>query len=149
MSIPNLLLYRLPPEFHERLENWGDVMRGRVGYGVSPTYEVCLMLARNAGKLPRGEEPEKKPEKELNEDDADLIEAAWRNSVYRMLHQHREILRAHYVQRAYWKATCRAQGIRLREYDDVLVRAVGNFEDFVARQIVVVHNQHQDNLTTV
>lgn len=145
MSISKLLLYRLPAEFHERLENWGDVMRSRGGYGVSPTYEICRMLAKQAGKLPRGEEPEK----ELDEADAGFIEAAWRNSVYRMLHQHRELLRAHYVQRAYWKATCRAQGIRLREYDDILVRAVGNFEDFVARYGAVVHNRRQDNLTTV
>lgn len=145
MSIPNLLLYRLPADFHERLENWGDVMRSHGGYGVSPTYEICRMLARKAGKLPRGEEPEK----ELNEDDAKFIEAAWRNSVYRMLHQHREILRAHYVQKSYWKATCRAQGIRLREYDDTLVRAVGNFEDFVAQYGMRVHNRRQDNLTTV
>lgn len=145
MSIPKLLLYRLPADFHERLCNWGEVMRSRGGYGVSPTYEICRMLAKQAGKLPRGEEPEK----ELDEADAGFIEAAWRNSVYRMLHQHRELLRAHYVQRAYWKATCRAQGIRLREYDDTLVRAVGNFEDFVARYAGVVHNRRQDNLTTV
>ncbi|AMG44708.1 hypothetical protein AL520_09195 [Achromobacter xylosoxidans] len=145
MSIPQLLLDRLPADFHERLCNWGDVMRSRGGYGVSPTYEICRMLAKKAGKLPRGEEPEK----ELDEDDAGFIEAAWRNSVYRMLHQHREILRAHYVQKAYWKATCRAQSIRLREYDDTLVRAVGNFEDFVAQYAMRVHNRRQDNLTTV
>ena len=145
MTISKLLLDRLPADFHLRLENWGDVMRSRGRYGVSPTYEICRMLAKQAGKLPPGEEPEREPD----EADAGFIEAAWRNSVYRMLHQHREILRAHYVARAYWKATCRAQGIRLREYDDTLVRAVGNFEDFVARYAVVVHNQRQDNLTTV
>lgn len=66
-----------------------------------------------------------------------------------VLHQHRDILRAHYVTRSYWLATCRALGLRTREYDDVLVRAVGNFEDFVARYAVVVHNPAQDRPTTV
>lgn len=145
MTIPKLLLDRLPLDFHERLENWGEVMRSRGGYGVSPTYEICRMLAKQAGKLAEVEEPQK----EVDEVDGAFIEAAWRNAVYRMLHQHRELLRAHYVQRAYWKTTCRAQGIRLREYDDILVRAVGNFEDFVAQYASRVHNRRQDNLTTV
>ena len=88
--------------------------------------------------------------RELDESDAGLIEAAWRNSVYRMLHQHRDILRAHYVTRSYWRATCRALDLRSREYDDVLVRAVSNFSrDFVARYAVVMHNPAQDRPTTV
>lgn len=95
MTISKLLLDRLPADFHRRLENWGDVMRSRGTYGVSPTYDICRMLAKKAGKLPPGEDFDR----DLDEVDAGFIEAAWRNSVYRMLHQHRELLRAHYVAR--------------------------------------------------
>ncbi|WP_232827140.1 hypothetical protein [Bordetella bronchiseptica] len=130
MTTRKMLLDRLPADFHARLENWGEVMRSRPHYAVLPTYEVCRRLAKRTGQGAwEGEEYVR----ELDERDAGLIEAAWRNSVYRMLHQRRDILRAHYVTRSYWLATCRALGLRTREYDDVLVRAVGNFEDFVAR----------------
>ena len=102
------------------------------------------MLAKKAGKLPPGEDFDR----DLDEVDAGFIEAAWRNSVIAC-----STSTASYcgltMSRAYWKATCRAQSIRLREYDDTLVRAVGNFEDFVARYALVVHNQRQDNLTIV
>lgn len=147
MKMPKLLLDRLPADFHARLENWGDVMRsGNVTYAISPTYEICRMLAKRAGQGEWGGE-EEPPERD--EQDAQFIEAAWRNSVYRMPHEHRSLLRAHYVAKAYWKGTCRALSIRPREYDGLLVRAVGNFEDFVARYAAIVHNQRQDRLTTV
>ncbi|CCJ51933.1 hypothetical protein [Bordetella bronchiseptica] len=146
MTTSKMLLDRLPADFHARLENWGEVMRSRPHYAVSPTYEVCRRLAKRAGQGAWGGE---EGVRELDESDAGLIEAAWRNSVYRMLHQHRDILRAHYVTRSYWRATCRALDLRSREYDDVLVRAVSNFEDFVARYAVVMHNPAQDRPTTV
>ncbi|WP_317728658.1 hypothetical protein [Achromobacter xylosoxidans] len=146
MKTPKLLLDRLPADFHDRLCNWGEMMQVRSAFGTSPTYDVCRALAKRAGQGAWGSDD---PEREVNEADACFIEAAWRNSADRMLQQHRDILRAHYVQRAYWKGTCRALGVRLREYDDILVRAVENFEDFVARYAIVVHNHSQDNLTTV
>ncbi|CAB3889370.1 MULTISPECIES: hypothetical protein [Achromobacter] len=146
MTIPKLLLDRLPADFHKRLCNWGEVMRDRRRRAVSPTYQICKDLARRAGQTRNLEED---PRDEWDEPDADFMEAAWRNAVYRILHQHRELLRAHYVEHAYWKMTCRALSIRPREYDDTLVRAVGNFEDFVAQYASRVHNLRQDSQTTV
>ena len=119
-------------------------MRSRGTYGVSPTYDICRMLAKKAGKLPPGEDFDR----DLDEVDAGFVR---RRGAIRSIACSTST--ASYcgltMSRAYWKATCRAQSIRLREYDDTLVRAVGNFEDFVARYALVVHNQRQDNLTIV
>ena len=111
-----------------RLENWGEVMRSRPHYAVSPYLRGCAAGLRSGQDRAHGEA--RKICAKLDESDAGLIEAAWRNSVYRMLHQHRDILRAHYVTRSYWRATCRALDLRSREYDDVLVRAVQQLRGF-------------------
>lgn len=148
MTIPKLLLDRLPADFHERLENWGAVMRDRPSFSVSPTYQVCQELARRAGKLPRDDENPKRPERD--EADAELIEACWRTAAgYRGLPRETALLRAYYVLRQPPSITCRLQGIRMREFDDILVRAVHEFEFYVAKFVSRVHNPPQSVMTTV
>ncbi|MDH1177942.1 hypothetical protein N5C72_07640 [Achromobacter mucicolens] len=149
MSIPKLLLYRLPADFHERLENWGAVMRDRPSFSVSPTYQVCQELARRAGKLPRGDDSENlRPEKD--EADAELIEACWRTAAaYRGLPRETALLRAYYVLRQPPAIICRMQGMRVREFDDVLVRAVLEFQAYLAKFVSRVHNPPQSVMTTV
>ncbi|MFY1884149.1 hypothetical protein ACOTCJ_11655 [Achromobacter xylosoxidans] len=149
MTIPKLLLDRLPADFHERLENWGAVMRDRPSFSVSPTYQVCQELARKAGKLPRGEDSEHlRPEKD--EADAELIEACWRTAAgYRGLPRETALLRSYYVLRQPPAIICRMQGVRVREFDDILVRAVYEFESYVAKFVSRVHNPPQSVMTTV
>lgn len=145
MNTPQLLLDRLPADFHRRLENWGDVMRDRRRQGVSPTYEVCQQLKRMAGKMPPNEE---KPE--LDEADAASIEAAWRLAAgYRMEPRHAGILRAYYVLRQPPFIVCRLWSMRVREFDDTLVRAVHSFQELVALQEIRRHNPQHSVPTTV
>ena len=147
MNMPKLLLDRLPADFHARLENWGEVMRDRARRGVSPTYEICRMLAKRAGQGAwEGEEQER----EWDEADAVFIEKAWRlGSAYRMNPRSCMMLRAYYVVGHPPYLICRMQSIRAREFDDTLVRAVAEFDEFVARMKNPPHNPPQSVMTTV
>lgn len=145
MSKPKSLVERLPADFHNRLENWGDVMRVRHQYGVSPTYEVCQRMKREAGEMLPSDEAVV-----YNEPDAALIEAAWRITAgYRMNPQHVGMLRAYYVLQQPHFIICRLWAMRVREFDDTLVRAVLRFQEIVALYEIRVHNAAHSVLTTV
>lgn len=147
MITPKLLLERLPADFHKRLENWGNVMRDRSRQNVSPTYEVCRRLAKRAGQGAWGSDDALT---EWNEVDADFIEKAWRlGAAYRMDPKAPLLLRAYYVVGQPPRVICRMQGIRAREFDDMLVRAVVDFEVFVASLADRGYSAHKSELTTV
>ncbi|AZR93916.1 hypothetical protein BBB39_09140 [Bordetella trematum] len=147
MKTPKLLLDRLPADFHARLENWGDVMRDRSRPAVSPTYQICRDLARRAGQT---RNMENEPVREWNEPDAEFIEGCWRLAAgYRGLPRETAMLRAYYVLLQPPHIICRFQGVRAREFDDVIVRAVVEFEHFVARIQNRRHNPPQSVQTTV
>ncbi len=147
MKTPKLLLDRLPADFHDRLCNWGEVMRDRHRRAVSPTYQVCRDLARRAGQT---RNLENDAVQEWDEADAGLIERAWSLAAsYRMHPQAPLLLRAYYVMGHPPYLICRMQGIRAREFDDILVRCVAYFEQFVAQFENRLHNPAQSVMTTV
>lgn len=147
MKTPKLLLDRLPADFHLRLCNWGEVMRDRNRRGVSPTYEVCRALAKRAGQT-GGDNGE--PELEWNEEDAEAIERAWRlGAAYRMDPRAPLLLRAYYLAGQPPYLICRMQGIRTREFDDMLVRSVADFQKFVAQLENRLHSAAKSVMTTV
>lgn len=147
MTAPEYLLHRLPADFHRRLENWGEVMRDRSRQSVSPTYEVCRALAKRAGQGAWGSDD---PEKEWNEADADTIERAWRlGGSYRLGKQVSGIIRAYYLLGQPPFLICRLQKVRTREFPDIFVRGVEDFQQFVAQMENRMHNPAQSVMTTV
>lgn len=135
-----LLIDRLPRRLNDRLCNWGDVMRDRHRKGESATYRICHNMSKHAGKT-RELENDRIDERDFL--DAELMEGHWSATFHLMKHEQRGIIRAHYVEAAYWKVTCRMLRIQPREYDNVLVNAVVNFANFVAIREMPVHNPLQ------
>lgn len=147
MKTPQLLMERLPADFHRRLENWGEVMRDRSRRGVSPTYEICRAMAKRAGQ---GAWEGEAVEREWDEHDAAFIETAWRTSAgYRTEPRGTGVLRAYYVLGQPPAIICRFHGVRAREFDDVLVRGVMDFHRWVAILESRAHNQRHSVMTTV
>lgn len=147
MRTPKLLLDRLPADFHRRLENWGEVMRDRRRRGVSPTYEICRAMAKRAGQ---GAWEGDQAAREWDEDDATFIEGAWRTSAgYRTDPRGTGVLRAYYVLGQPPAIICRFHGVRAREFEDVLVKAVVDFQRWVAILEAKMHNPAQSVMTTV
>lgn len=131
MTARLLLIDRLPPLLHGRLENWGEVMRGGGGGrkpAKSATYDVCHLMHEHAGQT---RNLSTHLARSLDLADAALIEAYWCASTYRIVPNQRAIARAHYVERGSWQMTCRVLGIPQHQYDDKLVEAVLAFEHFM------------------
>lgn len=131
MSAMPRLLYteRVPPAMHARLENWGACMRPRRKPGLSATGQICHDMALRAGQT-RGVEVSMP--RRLDANDARIIEAYWRACAYRLVPNHRALLRSHYVAQARPEATCRVLAIPQRRYDDELLAAVDEFQHFMS-----------------
>lgn len=145
MKTPKLLLDRLPADFHERLCNWREVMRDRRRRAVS-------RRIRCAAIWPAGQTRNLENEvvQDWDEADAGLIERAWSLAAsYRMHPQAPLLLRAYYVMSQPPYLICRMQGIRAREFDDILVRRVAYFQQFVAQFENRLHNFAQSVIITV
>ena len=119
--------------FESRLHNWGALYRPERGRpATSPTYDVCLQLARENGGLVHDGYRAVSAKREIDEDDARIIEYCWGRSRYRMDAKHWALLRAHYVMRHDQRMLCRSMQIRWRSYDSVLADAVRRFAQCVA-----------------
>ena len=144
MTVRLLLIDRLPPLLHGRLENWGEVMRG--GGGRKPaklaTYDVIQSMHEHAGQT---RNLSTHLARSLDLADAPLIEAYLCASTYRIVPNQRAIARAHYVERGSWQMTCRVLGIQQHLYDDRLVEAVLAFEHFMSwAKVSEVATRRQD-----
>lgn len=120
-----LLTDRLPADLHERLENWGRVMRVHAKQGTSITGKICDAMAKRAGQGVHGDEQHHRPE--LREHDAYVIELVWRAAQYRMVPKRRSLLRVHYVLETFRPLACRTLQLRDRDYENELVAAVADF----------------------
>jgi len=109
---------KIGPELHERLENWGWVMRVKEKQGKSPTAAICHRMAVHAGKK-RDFEPTPPSEKELH--DAFEIERAWRSPL--MPKRAKGMLRGYYVFAMHPRAICRSAAIRASEFDQEMGKA--------------------------
>lgn len=113
---------RIPSDLYGRLENWGRAMRITREQGKSITGIICDDMASHAGQGAMGKE------REASSDPIDRLDAATLEAVWRTLPPPlKQIVRAHFVIGLSRSATCRALKIRVRDYDDELVRAAGEF----------------------
>ena len=131
MTVRLLLIDRLPPLLHPRLENWGEVMRGGGGRkpAKSATYDVIQSMHEHAGQT---RNLSTHLVRVVDVADAALIDAYWRAAFYRIKPQRHGLLRSHYVLRGSWQAACRTLVIPQHQYDDVLVAAVLDLEHFMS-----------------
>ncbi|ARP90307.1 hypothetical protein CAL14_08425 [Bordetella genomosp. 9] len=135
---------KIGPELHERLENWGRIMRVKERQGRSPTADICHRLAVQAGKI---KEVQKAPPDEAKLQDAFEIERAWRNPL--MPRRAKAMLRGFYVFRMHPNSICRSGGIRYAEFDAEMWKAccfLTNMMERLAFRAEAAHNP-QHNLS--
>lgn len=113
---------RIPSDLYARMDNWGRAMRITREQGKSITGIICDDMANHAGQGAMGKEREASSDP-IDRKDAATLEAVWRTLPMQL----RQIVRAHFVISQHRFATCRALKIRVRDYDDELVRAAGEF----------------------
>lgn len=111
---------RLSADQQERLEAWGRCATSERRPGVSPTWEICERLKRAAGVVPEASWSEGLSGEALR--DAAALERAW--VVGRMNVVEKQLLAGYYVHHVRPPVLCRALGVRLREFDDKMYRAV-------------------------
>lgn len=131
--------------FVHRLENWGSYFGRRYRPGTSPTHEICEAMANDAGQGYR----KSTAKKEIDVDDAQVIEWCWCRAAYRMDSKHHAMLKAYYVTKSDPRLICRVLLLRYRSFDADLMAAVARFAEAVAIFEAVPHNSTHPNLTTV
>lgn len=118
--------------FEDRLENWGAYYQGGGQYDSgSVTYEVCRRMAIENGSEVRDGYREIRPAREIDEDDARIIEWCWVQSANRIPVRCRALLKAHYVSRSDPRVISRLLRIRHLSYKKELAEAVKRFEEIV------------------
>lgn len=140
----------LPPDFVRRLENWGAYFRSERGLPcVSPTYEVCLQMAVEAGETVTDGYREANPRPEVDAEDALVMERHWAMCSYRIPAKDRALVKAHWVDSADPRLVCRVLKIRYLSFEPELAMATQRFRNAVALLESTTYNPRQDNQTTV
>lgn len=130
-------LHDLEPAFVARLENWGRYYAPAPKQGVSPTHEVCRLLAVAAGQEIVEGFAESKPRVEIDAEDAQVIEWCMSKASYRLSAQDRALIKAHWVSRADPRMVCRVMQIRWLSWEKLLCEAVEKFR--VAVELLETH----------
>lgn len=114
--------------FVARLENWGRYY-GDGGHrqGVSPTHEVCRLLAVEAGQEIKQGYAESTPRTEVDADDAMVIEWCMAKAAYRLTAIERALIKAHWVSQADPRMVCRLLQLRWLSWEKALCEAVEKF----------------------
>lgn len=124
-------LHELDQAFVTRLENWGRYYAPAPRQGVSPTHEVCKLLAVAAGKEIVEGFAESKPKTEIDAGDAQIIEWCMSKAAYRLSAQDRALIKAHWVSRADPRMVCRVMRLRWLSWEKALCEAVIEFQRVV------------------
>ncbi|WP_141218165.1 hypothetical protein [Bordetella genomosp. 11] len=132
---------KIGPELHERLENWGWVMRDKITPGTSPTAKICHQLAVMAGKYKP--EHHSEPPTRAQTADAAEIEQAWRNELMPM--KAKMMLAGYYTYRLHPHRVCRAAAIRFADFDAEMGRACG-FLATILERLAARRNRAQNPL---
>jgi len=124
-----MTLADLDQEFVARLENWGRYYGGSGRrQQVSPTHEVCRLLAVAAGQEIIQGFAESNPRPEIDVDDAMTIEWCWAMSRCHVVsRQQKSILKGYFVRGADPRALCRFLQIRWLSWDRLLCESVESF----------------------
>lgn len=124
-------LHELDPVFVARLENWGLYCEPTAKQGVSPTHEVCRLLAVAAGKEITEGYAESTPRTQVDVEDAKIIEYCFAMASYRLSAQDRALIKAHFVSRADPRMVCRVLHLRWLSWEGMLCEAVVKFQKAV------------------
>jgi len=124
-------LHELDPNFVARLTNWGIYYGPSHKQGVSPTHEVCKLMAVAAGKEIVEGFAESRPRTEIDVEDAQTIEWCMSKAAYRLSAQDRALIKAHWVSRADPRMVCRVMKVRWLSWEKLLCEAVERFQQVV------------------
>jgi hypothetical protein len=117
------------PVMHERLENWGRVVRGWTGprRHVCMTAVVCESLAKLRGFVETADEV-RIP---TDQHDGWLLERTWRNPGFPK--REKTLLRCHYILRLPPQGTARLGGVPMAEFSSRMLNSVAAMRNRLAK----------------